>query len=251
MTATEARTGDRFLLRRYRERGDLQAREQLVRRMSSLVDSVARSYRPAGDPEELRQAARLGLAKAIERFDPGFGVPFRAYAAPTMSGEILRHLRDTSWAVRPPRGLQERSLLVARTVDDLSGRLGRSPTTAEVAAALRISTDEVVEALQAGRGRRAVSLEAPRGSGDDDGGTLADLIGEEDGRLGGVERRADLQRVRGVLTDAERTVLRMRFAGDLTQREIAERTGMSPSEVSRTLREALARLQQALGTPAG
>jgi RNA polymerase sigma-B factor len=247
MSPAEVVAADSRLLRRYREHGDLQAREQLVQRMASLVAAVARPYRGAGEPEELRQVAWLGLVKAIERFDPGFGVPFRAYAAPTMTGEVLRHLRDHSWAVRPPRRLQERVLAVSRASERLSGALGRSPTPAQIGEELGLGLDEVMEALQAGRAHRAVSLQAPLAGEQGDGGTLGDVLGGEDGGLGYVERLADLRRLRGTLTDRECELLRLRFVEELNQREIAERVGCTQMEVSRTIREALTRLAAAAG----
>lgn len=247
MIASAAHAGDIRLLRRYHEWGDLHAREELVRRMTALVETVARHYRSDGDLEDVRQAAWLGLAKAIGRFDPGLGVPFRAYAAPTITGEVRRHLRDSSWAVRPPRRLQERLLAINHATDRLSSALGRRPTPVEIGRELGLTLDEVTEAIEAGRAYSAVSLQAPGDEAENGESSLATVLGEHDDRLEYVEHLADLRRLRGTLTEAERELLHLTFVHELTQREVAEVVGCSPTEVSRALRAALARLAGAAG----
>src|SRR4051794_23840908 len=117
-----------WLLERYRRHGDAAAREELVRRMLPLVRRVATAYGARGHGDDLEQVASLGLFKAIERYDPSFGVPLRTYAIPTMFGEVRRYLRDHAWAVRVPRPLQERVLEATKAVERLSAREGRSPT---------------------------------------------------------------------------------------------------------------------------
>src|SRR6059058_1272871 len=139
-----------WLLARYQRHGDAAAREELIRRMLPLVHRVATAYGARGHADDLEQVAALGLVKAIDRYDPAFGVPLRTYAIPTMFGEVRRYLRDHAWAVRVPRPLQERVLEVTKAVERLSAREGHSPTPGEVAGEVGCTLEETLEALQAG-----------------------------------------------------------------------------------------------------
>ncbi|WP_321167691.1 sigma-70 family RNA polymerase sigma factor [Baekduia soli] len=121
-------------------------------------------YAQGSEPfDDLVQVACVGLVKALDRFDPDRGAAFSSYALPTMSGELRRHFRDHSWAVRPPRDLQEQSLRVERAQEDLSRELGHSPTVDEVARRCGLSDELVLEARQALAARRFTSLSAPPG----------------------------------------------------------------------------------------
>ncbi len=108
--------------------------EELVSRFEPLARSVARRYHQRGEPlDDLTQVAMVGLLKAISRFDPGRGFAFTSYATPTMVGELKRYFRDSGWAVHVPRGVKERAVELARVTDELSSRLGRSPSLSELA----------------------------------------------------------------------------------------------------------------------
>lgn len=98
-------------------------------------------HRPS--PEDLTEVARLGLLNAIERFDPERGRPFAVFARVTIAGELKRHIRDRTWPLRVPRSLQERYLIVIRSVEELTQELGRSPRIDEVAARAGIAEDSV------------------------------------------------------------------------------------------------------------
>ena len=227
--------------------GDDTARDAIARRFLPLARQLAMRYRHTGEPlDDLVQVASLGLLKAIERFDPDRGIAFTSYAVPTMLGELKRHLRETGWSVRVPRSLQERSMAVEASVGDLRMRLGRSPSTAEVAEETGLSVDEVVEARMAPLSSRTLSLDAPSARGDDDSFTFGDSLGVEDRRLLAVEEGAGVAAALRVLQPREREVLRLRFAEDLTQSEIGERIGISQMHVSRLLRQALGAVRQEL-----
>src|SRR3954471_7758283 len=162
-----ASPSEAWLLDRFKRHGDVAAREELMRRMLPLVHRVATAYGARGHADDLEQVAALGLVKAIDRYDPAFGVPLRTYAIPTMFGEVRRYLRDHAWAMRVPRPLQERVLEVTKAVERLSAREGHAPTPGEVADDLGCELEEVLEGLQAGSAYNAVSLDAPASSLDD------------------------------------------------------------------------------------
>ena len=241
-----AREAERRLLLRYRRWGDLAAREELVERFLPLARDLALRYTYTDEPfDDLLQVASLGLVKAIDRFDPDRGAKFTSYAAPTILGELKRHFRDKGWALHVPRDLQERTLAVSRETEALSKRLGRSPKPREVAQALGCSVEQVLEAQEAAASYEAVSLDAPTVGDDAEAGSLVDLIGAEDSAYELVVDRDTIATIWLALPEVDRRVLELRFMSDLTQREIGERIGYSQMHVSRLLRRALDRLDEA------
>ena len=144
----------------YRRTADRRLRNELVEEHRWLAEVAARRFKNRGEPlEDLTQVALLGLVKAVERFDPEFGTAFSTFAMPTLLGELRRHFRDTTWAVHVPRAAKELHLKVAPVVARLAQELGRSPQPAEVAAALDITVDAVLEAAETGNAYRSGSLD--------------------------------------------------------------------------------------------
>jgi RNA polymerase sigma-B factor len=235
---------DRRLLVRYHRQGDQAAREQLVERLLPLARRMARRYRRSDEPlDDLVQVATLGLIKAIDRFDPARETAFSSYAVPTMLGELKRYFRDNGWAVHVPRGMQERVMQVDNAIKDLSRRLGRSPSVAEIGEQIDLSQEQVLEAMEAASAYDAVSLESYRFGDEGDCETYAESIGEEDERYQLVAYGATIDPTREALPPRDRIVLHLRFVEDLTQAEIAERVGVSQMHVSRLIRRALERLR--------
>jgi len=232
------------LFRRLCEHGDAAARDELVERFLPLARQLARRYQRANEPlDDLVQVASMGLVKAVDRFDLDRGVAFSSYAVPTILGELKRYFRDAGWAVHVPRGVQERAMQVDRTVKELGGKLGRSPSVDEVAEAIDASQEDVLQAMEAGQAYEAVSLDAQRASGDSEGNTFADSLGAEDERFELVEYGATIAPTLNALPKRDQLVLHLRFAEDMTQSQIAERIGVSQMQVSRLIRRALARLR--------
>ncbi|HEX6423099.1 MAG TPA: SigB/SigF/SigG family RNA polymerase sigma factor [Acidimicrobiales bacterium] len=230
----------------YRATGDRAVRNQLVEAHRGLAASIANDYRGRGvDLDDLVQIAMLGTLKAVERFDPGRGIPFSSFASRTVNGEIKRYFRDRTWAVRPPRSAQERHLDLRRARAALSSRLGRPPTVAELAAELDIAPDQVLDALEAGAAYRATSLDARR-SGDDDTTTLAERLPGDDVPSRPVELRMLVAQLLETLPAREAAIIRLRFYEELTQNEIAERLGISQMHVSRLMRRCLEDLRRLL-----
>jgi RNA polymerase sigma-B factor len=238
---------DRELLRRYRQDGDLAARERLIEQHMPLVHSLARRYANRGEQlEDLVQIGAIGLIKAIDRFDPARGVALTTYAMPTIIGEIKRHFRDRGWAVRVPRGLQELGMRLARIVEQLTVELERSPTVAELAKAAGVGEEEVLEALESSRAYAAVPLGAP-GDGDDEDGDPMDSFGVEEPAYEVSEDRALLAPGFVVLDQRERRIVLLRFYAGLTQSQIAQRIGISQMHVSRLIRRSLEKIRAEIG----
>ena len=235
------------LLRRWHEQEDLAARDELVVRMLPLARSLARRYRDRGEPlDDLEQVASVGLIKAIDRFDLGREVKFTTFAVPTIVGEIKRHFRDRGWMVRVPREVQELSTRLTATRERLTRELGRSPTIDELAAGAGATTEQVLEALDAGDAYRLMSLDEPLA---DDGSGMLDMLGGEDENFERAEQRMLLDSGFEVLAQREREILRLRFCEGLTQREIADVVGISQMHVSRLIRRSIDALRRSLAAP--
>lgn len=224
--------------------GDERVRGLLVERFLPLAHAVALRYQRSSEPfDDLFQVASLGLVKAIDRFDPVRGCAFSSFAVPTIVGEIKRYFRDYTWTVRPPRGLQESSLLVEKAMTQLTRELDRAPTTSELAAAANVGEEQLLAALHARRCRSALSLQSPLG--DADGSLLQDTIGADDLDLETIEARAMLDHLLRFVPPRTRAILCMRFQQDMTQIEVGEAVGISQMQVSRILRHGLEQLRAA------
>jgi len=238
-TAARARR-EHELLRRYHREGDVRARDQLAEEMLPLARALAGRYAGRGEPmDDLVQVACVGILKAIEGFDLAREVRFSSYATPTVLGEIKRHFRDRTWAIRVPRGLQELQLEVAKKRDELTSVLGRSPTVQELAGAVDAPFEEVLATVQSVGARRTRSLDEPLS----EDMTLADAIGGRDIELDRSEMRVLLGGAMDVLSARDREVLRLRFEEDLTQTEISDRVGVSQMQISRIIRQSIGKLR--------
>src|SRR4051812_12334534 len=231
---------ERVLLERYHHQGDRSARDQLAEEMLPLARALAGRYAGRGEPiDDLVQVACIGIMKAIDGFDLDREVRFSSYATPTVLGEIKRYFRDKTWAMRVPRGMQELQLEIARARDKLTNQLGRSPNVQELAEAVDAPFEEVLQTIQSQDARRTRSLQEPVG----EDMTLADSVGGLDPEMGRAEMRVLLEGAFDVLSERDQEVLRLRFAEDLTQTEISKRIGVSQMQVSRLIRQSLARLR--------
>lgn len=234
----------RELFRRFKEEGDMDAREKLVMSHLNLVRFIANKFKNRGEPiDDLIQVGYLGLLKAIDRFDPSRGLEFTTFATPTIMGEIKRHFRDKGWSVRVPRRLQELSAKVNQATDTLTSQLQRSPTIAEIADYLDATVDEVLEAMESSSAYSSVSLEAPSGADDDDSPSVIDRYATEDSDLAFTDDRIIIEEALASFSPRERDVIEMRFLKGMTQIEIAEKLGISQVQVSRLLRRTLKKIQ--------
>ena len=225
------------------------ARDELVTIHLPLVEHLARRFRDRGEPhDDLVQVGTIGLIKAVDRFDQDRGVEFSTYATPTTAGEIKRHFRDRGWSIRVPRRLQELRQQIGQATADLSQQSGRSPTVAELAKALDLSEEEILEGIESAQAYSTLSIDSAGGGGDDDSepSSLTETLGSEDEALEGVEYRESLKPLLAALTERERQIIMMRFFKNMTQAQIAEEVGVSQMHVSRLLTRALLELREGL-----
>jgi RNA polymerase sigma-B factor len=234
------------LFAHYRATGDPVARERLVLRHRPLARSLAARYARGNEPfDDLFQVACLGLVKAVDRYDPERGTAFSSYAVPTILGELKRHFRDRTWAVRVPHTVHDNAMRVRAVRDRLPSRLGRQALARALASNLGLPERGVVDALDALDANEVVSLDVA--SEEDDSQTMRETFGEDDDGYRRVEHALDFEQMLECLGARERQVFRLRFNENLTQREIAERMGLTQMSVSRLLKRCLPQLTEVAG----
>ncbi len=223
---------------------DPEVREELITANLGLAQQLARRFLHRGEPlEDLVQVASVALVKSVDRFDPGRGVDFAAFATRTIIGELKRHFRDKGWAVRASRRVQELYLELGHATSALAQQLGRNPTVKELSEATGATEEAVIEAIEAGQGYRAASIDASESEDD----PLSARLGEQDDNYGSVEDRVLLGPALATLPPREQSILRMRFVDGLTQSEIASAVGVSQMHVSRLLSASLEKLREGIG----
>jgi RNA polymerase sigma-B factor len=222
-------------------------REELITGYLPVAHHLAQRYARRGVPvDDLVQVATVGLIHAVDRYDPAVGGGFLAYAVPTMRGELRRYFRDHTWSMRVPRRIKDLHVAVGRASTALSAELGRAPRPSEIAGRLDVPLEDVLEALQASEAYTSRSLDSAMAYEVDGQAKLGDLLGQADARLELVEYRHALRPMLAELPERERTILVLRFFGDMTQTQIAEQIGVSQMHVSRLLSQTLARLRDQL-----
>jgi RNA polymerase sigma-B factor len=231
--------------RRLRERGDRTLRNELIEEHRWIAANAARRFADKGEPiDDLVQVAMLGVLKAVERFDPEVGVPFVSFAMPTVVGELRRHFRDSTWAMRVPRRVKDLRTVLTKVTEDLAARLGRPPTPDELARHMHVEVEDVLEALEAGAAYRPGPLAPPTET--EDASAQGRALRIEDPLLEGAVDRVLVDQLLEGLPERERRIVELRFFAGLSQSQIADEIGLSQVHVSRLLRSSLTALQRQL-----
>ena len=241
---------ERELFARYKETGDQSIRNELAERHRGLAITLARRFNGRGEPlDDLLQVAMIALLRAIERFEPERGNSFTTFATPTVLGELRRHFRDHTWALKVPRPIKDLHLRVRPAVAELRAELGRAPTVPELGRHLGCRDEDVIEALEVSAAYRPGSIHAPSAGGE--GLSLEERLAADGDPLHSFEVVQTVRSLMARLPERERTVLHLRFYDELSQSEIAERVGLSQMHVSRILRATLERLSHSPGVKEG
>jgi RNA polymerase sigma-B factor len=235
---------ERELFARLRAQPTADNREAAVRHYLPLAHRLAATYRHSTEPmDDLEQVAAVGLLNAIDRFDPDRGTTFTSFAIPTILGELRRHFRERTWAMRVPRGLQDLTLRIGLARDVLTATLARQPTIAELSGYIGTSEELIVQSLEVSLARHAFALDCPCWDGD----SKTDMPARLDDGYARVEDRSVLAELLATLDTQEAEIVFLRFHADLTQDAIARRVGVSQMHVSRVLYRSLVRLRRAAG----
>jgi RNA polymerase sigma-B factor len=216
------------------------AQAELVHLYERLALSLARRFSDRGEPaEDLEQVARLGLLRALQRFDPDRGFRFATFATQTVVGELKKHFRDRGWGIHVPRSLQEINLAARRAADALTQKLGRSPTVDEIAGTIGHTPEATLEALELGQqAYELLSLDETT-SDDDEGAAIGDFIATDADAVADFRDLAEAETILDGLPHRLRQIVRWRHLEGLSQTEIAGRLGISQMHVSRLYRRAI------------
>ena len=239
------------LFRVLRETEDPELRQYIIERHEGLVRHVANSYRDSGVPYgDLIGVGHIGLVNAVDRYDPERGTKFATFAVPTIRGELRRYFRDSMWGVRVPRRVQELSLKVREAAEEFATQHGRSPKYAELATKLSVPEEAIIEAIEVGNQYELASLDdsGPEGDEAEGGLSVADRAGEEDESITSLGDRDEINWALDQLPPRQRIIVRLRFFGDMSQQQVAERLSISQMHVSRLQRKALEHLKRVLKT---
>ncbi|WP_045731294.1 sigma-70 family RNA polymerase sigma factor [Pseudarthrobacter chlorophenolicus] len=217
----------------------------LVLGFLDLAEALAARFEARGrERADLNQVAYLGLVKAARGFDRSKGESFPAYAAPTITGELKRYLRDRTWVVRPPRNIQDLRTRMFKAEPELTQVLGRSPSVEELAGALDTDPAAVQEAMSASSSMHPDSLDAVNPHSD--APSIGDMLACPDTPLERLEELACLREAMHDLEPADRELLYRRYFCEETQVQLGKRLGMSQMQVSRRLARVLVELQRRL-----
>lgn len=223
------------LFRQYRETESPEIRNEIVEEYLSLAELLARRYVGRGvEYEDLFQVASYALVLAVERFDSDKGVLFASFATPTIIGEIKKHFRDATWALKVPRRLKEISLKLNEAKEELQDKLQHIPTVPELAAYMEVSEEEIIEALESSHAYTTFSL-------DQEADVLTDnerhqferYLGESEDGYERFETSGILERVMAELSPTEKEIISKRFLQEITQKDVATALGVSQMTVSR------------------
>jgi len=245
-TASVGRIGDADELDQFRRYARTQARSlrnELVERYMGLAVHIAKRYWRTGSEDDVRQAAMVGLIKAVDRFDPDLGVSFVTFAGSTIEGELKRYLRDRTWVLRVPRSAKELHLQVRRASDELHQRNGRSPSVAEVAAYLQVPAEDVLRGLTATAAYDVGSINGPADADAPSNDRTRALAAPDDS----IDRVVDTHvvgRLLSRLPEREREIVRLHFFEEKSQAQVGEIMGMSQMHVSRLLRRSFETMRE-------
>jgi RNA polymerase sigma-B factor len=230
-----------------------QLKEKILVSYAPLVEYIAKKLAyNRNDLEDLVQVGSIGLLRSLERFEPSKDIDFSTFATPNIIGEIKHYFRDKSRLVKVPRKLQELYSKVKSYIRTIQ-KEGRSPTVSEIAQALGVNEERILESLEVGQTSLVLSLDSPTykndvlKQGESSVPSLLDSLGVE-GKEDDVLRRETLLTAVRTLSPREKQIIRYRYYEGLSQMEIAKRMGLSQMHISRILSKAIVQLRSVLSS---
>ena len=210
--------------------GDASAKEKLLADNQSLLKCIVRRYLNKGvEYDDLYQLAGMGLLKAVNGFDPAYGVRFSTYAVPMIAGEIKRFMRDDG-SIKVSRSLKAAAKRINAYVEEYSSAHGEAPSVKDIAEKFAMPPAEVVFTM--GSSRMPLSLFAQSEYKDEQSRLLIDKLSSSDDQDEMIER-LELRAAIESLPPREKKVIMLRYFRDMTQAEVAAMLGVSQVQVSR------------------
>lgn len=236
---------DKLLFIQYREKKDLNIRNEIVSRYIYLAEILAKKFTNRGvEYDDLYQVACVALINAVERFDVDANVKFVSFATPTIIGEIKRYFRDKASVIRVPRRIYEIYQKVNHTRELLMQKNGRVPRVDEIAVHLNLSEETILETIESWNVYRIQSFDQT--IYDDDDLEFHEAIGEDDESFEKINNRDFLEKSMQNFSDTEKKFIRLRYFENKTQKEIAENFDVSQMYISRLERKTLEKFRKIL-----
>jgi RNA polymerase sigma-B factor len=234
-------------IKHYQLTDDNDAATLLLKHYEPIVKMAAgkMSRNQADIYEDLFQVGQMSMLRLFKQFDSSMGIPFEAYAMKSIIGHLKNYLRDKSWFIQVPRRIKEKGLRIQHTIDELTTTLERSPRIDEIAAHLDLTVEETIEVMAGRDCYNYISLDTPLSS-ENDSATIGDLIGSQADDFQTFEMRSDLEEALVHLTKDERIIIFLAFNEGQSQRQIAEKLGISQMGVSRIQKRAIGKLRELL-----
>jgi len=233
------------LFENYRQTKDINVRNTIVQRYLYLAEIISKKFLNRGmDYEDIYQVASIALIKAVERYDNTIGVKFVSFATPTVVGEIKRFFRDKGSVIRIPRRIYEIYQKVNSAKESLSQKLKRSPRVDEISQYLNISEEHVLEIVESWNAYNMQSFD--QNVFDNDDLELHETIGSDDNTYERIENRDFIEKSMDKFNEAEKEFIKMRYFGNKTQKQIADKLGVSQMYISRLERKILERFRAIL-----
>ncbi|HPD01312.1 MAG TPA: SigB/SigF/SigG family RNA polymerase sigma factor [Acetivibrio sp.] len=231
------------LFEKYKETESVEIRNEIVSRYLYLADIISKKFLNRGiDYEDIYQVASIALIKAVERFEPQKGVKFISFATPTIIGEIKRFFRDKASVIRIPRRIYELYQKVNNAREHLTQELQRPPRVDEIAGYLDITEEKVLEIIESNNVHNIQSFD--KNAYTDDDVMLYETVGQDDKTFEEIENKDFLKKSIDNFNDAEKEFIQMRYFGNMTQKDIARKFGVSQMYVSRLEKKVLERFRR-------
>lgn len=230
---------------KYRDNPTVENRNEIVNKYLYLAEIISKKFLNRGiEYDDIYQVACIALIKAVERFSPDKGVKFVSFATPTIVGEIKRFFRDKASTIRIPRRIYEAYQKVNSARDHLYQELQRAPRVDEIASYLNISEETVLEITESWNAHNIQSFDQTIYSDDDV--EFHETIGVDDRTFEKIENRDFLEKGLSRFNETEKEFIRMRYFNNKTQKEIAEKLGVSQMYISRLERKVLDKFRKIL-----
>lgn len=227
---------NKILFEEYFESRDIALRNKLVEENLYMVEILVKKYLGKGvDYDDLYQVGAIALISAVERFDPTKGFEFSSFATPTILGEIKKYFRDKGWSMKVPRHMKEVSSSLPRVKDELTSKLGRKPSVAEIAEAMGEKEDVILRAIESSAAYGTLSLNQTftDNGNDGDAAMFEKYVAKNDKGFIDVENYEIINKVLDEMTGTNRYIFKKRFIEEKSQSEIAEVLGVSQMSISR------------------
>lgn len=223
------------------QKGDLAAKEQLIKENSGLIWSIVKRFYGRGEQEDLYQIGAIGLLKCIDKFDFSYGVKFSTYAVPMIAGEIKRFLRDDG-TIKVSRNLKELSFRVKTLQEQFIKEGKEEPSVTVLADYLQVTVEELILALESDQ--MVESLQQPKGEKENSQQWIDKLydVNENERTI----ERITLKETISQLEQKERKLILMRYFQDKTQMDVARSLGISQVQVSRLEKKILTKMKNQL-----